>query len=59
MTEQPDRDEQDPAPLAHSDAERATEEQSKQVPSEQDAESVADDPAANPPDGPLKDVKGG
>lgn len=52
-------DDQDPAPLRHSDAERVSREQSAQVPSSENTEELEDDPAHNPPDGPLRDVKGG
>jgi hypothetical protein len=47
-------EDQDPAPLEHADAERASE-ASEDVPTGE----IEDDPAADPPDGPLKDIKGG
>jgi hypothetical protein len=51
-------EDQDPAPLEHTDAERVTREESEQVPSSE-TEGLEQDPARNPPDGPLRDVKGG
>lgn len=59
MTDQTEHE--DPAPLEHADAERVTEEQADRVPTSEDVGggSLEDDPARNPPEGPLRDVKGG
>ncbi len=47
---------QDPAPLKHSDAERISEGDANDADSAQELE---DDPSSNPPEGNLRDVKGG
>jgi hypothetical protein len=54
-------DNPEPAPLKHVDAERVTEDEVSEVPSSQDTEAadIDEDPAANPPPSPLRDVKGG
>lgn len=51
----------EPAPLKHADAERVTDDQSAEVPSSQETEAkeIEEDPAAAPPQSPLRDAKGG
>jgi hypothetical protein len=49
-------DEQDPEPTKHADAERVTSENADQAPR---PEELEDDPARNPENKPLRDVKGG
>ena len=49
-------DDQDPAPTRDADAERVTSENTDQAPRPEDIE---DDPAQNPDDESLRDVKGG
>jgi hypothetical protein len=54
MTEQPlpsDAD-KDPEPVKESDAERASQADDK-------AKAIEDDPSSNPPEGELRDLKGG
>jgi hypothetical protein len=48
---QPTADE-DPAPIKHTDAERVSGEQA-------DPEEIENDPSNDPPEQPLRDVKGG
>jgi hypothetical protein len=45
------RDDKDPAPTEHADAERVTE--------ASNAEEIEQDPAYNPQEPPLRDIKGG
>ena len=49
-------DDQDPAPMKDADAERVTSENADQAPR---PEELEDDPAQNPEDESLRDVKGG
>jgi hypothetical protein len=49
-------DQHDPEPTKHSDAERVTSENVDEAPR---PEELEDDPAYNPEEKPLRDVKGG
>jgi hypothetical protein len=63
MTDEASRrdEDRDPAPLQHTPAERVTEEEGHRVASPEEAgtASYEQDPAADPPEGPLRDLKGG